>query len=207
MALQKITYADKVALQENATIADVNKVNASDMNEIKTVFNAMVDAFGTLPKVINNLTSTSTTDALSAYQGKLLLDRLVTLETVGKIKEFKKTVSVSAANTWYDTGITGSDLETGTYIMEAYTDSSGVNKQYKERMSGVVAWYHSGTNDSGTNEIPLSKAGHARNSHDIRFRIARSRSTDSPNTIRLQVSDTIAWSGAGIFTIKFRKII
>lgn len=207
MALQKITYADKVALQENATIADVNKVNASDMNEIKTVFNAMVDAFGTLPKVINNLTSTSTTDALSAYQGKLLLDRLVTLETVGKIKEFKKTVSVSAANTWYDTGITGSDLETGTYIMEAYTNSSGVNKQYQERMSGVVAWYHGGTNDSTADEIPLSKAGHARNAHDIRFRIARSRSTESPNTIRLQVSDTIAWSGAGIFTIKFRKII
>lgn len=207
MALQKITYADKVALQENATIADVNKVNASDMNEIKTVFNAMVDAFGTLPKVINNLTSTSTTDALSAYQGKLLLDRLVTLETVGKIKEFKKTVSVSAANTWYDTGITGSDLETGTYIMEVFTNSSGANNQYSERMSGVVAWYHSGTNDSGTNEIPLSKAGHARNSHDIRFRIARSRSTESPNTIRLQVSDTIAWSGAGTFIIKFRKII
>lgn len=225
MALQKITYADKVALQENATIADINKVNASDMNEIKTVFNAMVDAFGTLPKVINNLTSTSTTDALSAYQGKLLLDRLVTLETkvnnmqtvVNKLntnlgdltieKEFTKNVNVSVANTWYDTGITGSDLETGTYIMEVFTNSYGVNKQYSERMSGVVAWYHSGTNDSSTNEIPLSKAGHARNSHDIRFRIARSPSAESPNTIRLQVSDTIAWSGAGTFTIKFRKII
>lgn len=81
MALSKITYADKTALQENLTIADVNKITASDMNEIKTVFNAMVDAFGTLPKVVNNLTSTSTTDALSAYQGKLLLDRLVALET------------------------------------------------------------------------------------------------------------------------------
>lgn len=214
MALQKIAYVDKVALQENATIADINKVNASDMNEIKTVFNAMVDAFGTLPKVINNLTSTSTTDALSAYQGKLLLDRLVTLETkvnnmqtIGKIKEFTKNVNVSVANTWYDIGITGSDLETGTYIMEAFTNSYGVNKQYSERMSGVVAWYHSGTNDSSTNEIPLSKAGHARNSHDIRFRIARSPSAESPNTIRLQVSDTIAWSGAGTFTIKFRKII
>lgn len=81
MALSKITYTDKTALQENLTIADVNKITASDMNEIKTVFNAMVDAFGTLPKVVNNLTSTSTTDALSAYQGKLLLDRLVALET------------------------------------------------------------------------------------------------------------------------------
>lgn len=142
-------------------------------------------------------------DTKSIAHNKKLLQNFL----VSEVKEFKKTVSVSAANTWYDVGIIGSDLETGTYIMEALTNSSGVNNQYQERLSGIVAWYHSGTNDSGTNEIPLSKAGHARNSHDIRFRIARSRSTESPNSIRLQVSDTIAWSGAGTFTIKFRKII
>lgn len=126
---------------------------------------------------------------------------------VGEIKEFVKQVNVSAINTWYDVGITGNDLETGTYIMEAYTNSSGVNNQYQERLSGIVAWYHSGTNDQTADEIPLSKAGHARNSHNIKFRIVRSRSTETPNNIRLQVSDTIAWSGTGTFTIKFRKII
>lgn len=108
MALQKITYVDKTALQENASIADTNKVTASDMNEIKTVFNAMVDAYGALPKVINNLTSTSTTDALSAYQGKLLLDRLVTLETkvnnmqtiVNKLNTNLGDLTIEVVDTW-----------------------------------------------------------------------------------------------------------
>lgn len=108
MALSKITYIDKTALQENSIIADVNKITASDMNEIKTVFNAMVDAFGELPKVINNLTSTSTTDALSAYQGKLLLDRLVTLETkvnnmqtvVNKLNTNLGDLTIEVVDTW-----------------------------------------------------------------------------------------------------------
>ena len=126
---------------------------------------------------------------------------------IGEIKEFVKQVNIAAINTWYDTGITGSDLETGTYIMEALTNSSGVNNQYQERLSGIVAWYHSGTNDQAADEIPLSKAGHARNNHDIKFRIVRSRSTQTPNNIKLQVSDTIAWSGTGNLTINFRKII
>lgn len=34
-----ITYGDKVAINENTSVADINKVNASDMNEIKTAVN------------------------------------------------------------------------------------------------------------------------------------------------------------------------
>lgn len=108
MALQKITYANKTALQENASIADINKVTADDMNEIKTVFNAMVDAFGALPTVVNNLTSTSTTNALSAYQGKVLLDRMVTLETkvndmkviVDKLNNNLGDLTIEVVDTW-----------------------------------------------------------------------------------------------------------
>lgn len=37
--MSKITYADKVPLYENTDIADINKVKADDMNEIKNVIN------------------------------------------------------------------------------------------------------------------------------------------------------------------------
>lgn len=37
--MSKITYADKITLNENTSIADINKVKASDLNEIKTVVN------------------------------------------------------------------------------------------------------------------------------------------------------------------------
>lgn len=42
--MAKITYADKVALNENEEIADINKVNASDMNEIKNIVNEIDDS-------------------------------------------------------------------------------------------------------------------------------------------------------------------
>lgn len=35
-----ITYQNKVALNENASIADINKIKASDINEIKNVVNS-----------------------------------------------------------------------------------------------------------------------------------------------------------------------
>lgn len=40
-----ITYEDKVALYENADIANVNKVTAGDMNEIKQVVNSLANLF------------------------------------------------------------------------------------------------------------------------------------------------------------------
>ena len=49
----KIGFADKVALNENASIPDINKCKASDMNEIKRVVNENDD------KVVN-LTNLST---------------------------------------------------------------------------------------------------------------------------------------------------
>ena len=37
--MAQITYTNKVALNENQEVADINKVNASDMNDIKSVIN------------------------------------------------------------------------------------------------------------------------------------------------------------------------
>ena len=41
--MSKITYANKVAINENAEISDINKVTDNDMNEIKTVVNNISD--------------------------------------------------------------------------------------------------------------------------------------------------------------------
>lgn len=38
--MSKITYTDKVALNQNPNVQDINKVNATDMNEIKNVVNS-----------------------------------------------------------------------------------------------------------------------------------------------------------------------
>lgn len=40
--MNKITYADKVAINENTEIPDINKVTDNDMNEIKSVVNNFI---------------------------------------------------------------------------------------------------------------------------------------------------------------------
>ena len=42
--MQKITYAAKSYINENSSVPAANKVQAADMNEIKTVVNANADA-------------------------------------------------------------------------------------------------------------------------------------------------------------------
>lgn len=42
-----ITYADKVTLNENPNVAEINKVTANNMNEIKNVINNLIYPIGT----------------------------------------------------------------------------------------------------------------------------------------------------------------
>ena len=49
--MSKIGFADKVALNENASIPDINKCKASDMNEIKQVVNENDDNVGDLTQL------------------------------------------------------------------------------------------------------------------------------------------------------------
>lgn len=56
----KLTYANKVALNENADIPNVNKVTDDDMNEIKAVVNNNDDDMTTINTNLMNATTYST---------------------------------------------------------------------------------------------------------------------------------------------------
>ena len=69
--MSKITYTNKVDLYEDTSIADINKVKASDMNEIKTVVNnndnnttANTNAIGTLSE-LNTTNKSSIVEAMN----------------------------------------------------------------------------------------------------------------------------------------------
>ena len=49
--MAKITYENKVALNVNSDIADINKCNATDLNEIKEVVNTNDDKVGDLAQL------------------------------------------------------------------------------------------------------------------------------------------------------------
>ena len=59
--MAKITYENKVALNVNSDIADVNKCNATDLNEIKNVVNTNDDNITNNSNAIGNLSSLNTT--------------------------------------------------------------------------------------------------------------------------------------------------
>lgn len=60
--MAKITFEDKVALNVNSDIADVNKCNATDLNEIKNVVNENDDNTTNNSNAIGNLSSLNTTN-------------------------------------------------------------------------------------------------------------------------------------------------
>lgn len=67
----KITWADKVALQEKPDVVAENKVTAADMNQIKTAVNETID---TMPSNLVNGKATGSIRSINAYDetGKLL---------------------------------------------------------------------------------------------------------------------------------------
>ena len=129
-----------------------------------------------------------------------------TISGIGQQINLAKLININVANNWYDTGIAGNNLESGTYIMEVYINGQSKNAQFIERLSGIVAWHNSSTNSENSDEIPLSKAGHARNNHDIKLRTKRNPG-GTYNVLKLQISDSSAWNAEDTVYFRFRKLI
>lgn len=60
--MQTISFTNKTALNVNSSIADVNKCNASDLNEIKSVVNTNANECGDA----SNLNTTDKTNLVNA---------------------------------------------------------------------------------------------------------------------------------------------
>lgn len=112
--MAKITYTNKVALNENPEIADINKVKDTDMNEIKTVVNGLDDNIGTL----SNLTTTNKTSAVAAIN-ELNTNKASTNEVL--IQDTEPTASDNKI--WIDTGEIASPV---SEITNSYSTSTGI---------------------------------------------------------------------------------
>jgi len=114
------------------------------------------------------------------------------------------TDSLTLSDAWQDTSIAGSDLATGTYIVQVYANDYAVGGQhYNEYYSGTMSWYGSNTNSTGVDEIILHRAGHAANNGDIYLRTQRHNS----GTLMLQIRGGLSNTGASNYIFKFRRMI
>lgn len=68
--MSKITYANKVAINENASIPNINKVTDDDMNEIKNVVNNNDDEMITINNKVTKLTNATTYSTDETVIGK-----------------------------------------------------------------------------------------------------------------------------------------
>jgi hypothetical protein len=122
--------------------------------------------------------------------------------TANDITTITKLLNVTTS--WVDTGIAGSNLESGTYAVQMYVNDGTNVGQYQEFYSGIMSWY-SGTSNSGeADEILLHKAGHASNGKHVYLRTIR---TTGGGYLKLQISCTHAFSAASNITFKFKKLI
>jgi hypothetical protein len=134
----------------------------------------------------NGLTMTSGTD----------IDQLTTT-----------TVTATLSTSWQDTGIDGTDLATGTYIVQVFVDDHSVGgNHYDEYYSGIMSWFSTNTNSTATDEILLHRAGHAPNNGDFFLRTERTVNADS-HDLMLQMRGSTSNSGNSDYIFKFRRMI
>jgi hypothetical protein len=109
--MAKITYANKEFINENANIPAINKVQDTDLNEIKTVVNGLVS-------------DTYSTDAEQSYSCNYINSRITTLYTNNSGSNTDITLSDSVSNYSY-LEVYGYNNAVGGSIYTKYDVSSG----------------------------------------------------------------------------------
>lgn len=148
-------------------------------------------------------TDTKYNNVTTSASGLMTASDKQKLDALGGIATITKSLKLTTA--WMDTGISGTNLDTGTYIVQVSGLSShdGIST-YSEIWSGVMSWYSGGTNSTNAEEILLHNAGHADNSGEIYLRTTR---TSGGNYLKLQIASNIAATKADNVVFKFRKLI
>lgn len=124
--------------------------------------------------------------------------------SVDQIKTITKAITLSTD--WQDVGISGTDLATGTYVVQLYAnDSSAGGLNSNEYYSGTMSWYSGTTFTSAelpSDEIPLHRAG-ASSDAGLYLRTYRTNN----GTLKLQIYSNYANASSSNYVFKFRRLI
>lgn len=83
MAIQKIEYQNKVSIQDDPEVPEINKVTDSNMNEIKSVVNNNADETALKEVLANKVTTISSSSTDTQYpSAKCVYDIVGDLETI-----------------------------------------------------------------------------------------------------------------------------
>lgn len=125
----------------------------------------------------------------------------------GDTSYFETTIekTLNLTKEWIDTGISGTTLETGIYIVRVTSETNGKYDLWSESYVGIMNWYAEHTNSTESDEILLHSSGHAPNGNRLYLRTKRNNN----GRLSLQIAQgfTPTESSTGINLIfKFIKI-
>lgn len=187
-------------LQDN-DILEYNAATGRFENKQPTVLNEQ--------DTLNTVTARGNTTTNNISVGNLTHTGLVPSSGTNLDQITTITKSLTLTTDWQDTGISGANLATGTYIIQLFandTGSGGTNSN--EYYSGTMSWYGGDTNSSSelpTDEIVLHRAG-AGGDGALYLRTYRTVTAD-PNNLKLQVYSNTANASASNYVFKFRRMI
>lgn len=140
-----------------------------------------------------------------------LADKTINIEAANLFETYTFEKSLTLTTGWLDTGIKGTDMETGSYIIQVKVNDSGTDgslNHYSEIYTGTMSWYKGSTNSTDTDEIVLHKAGHASNGNNIYLRTKRKSSpSGSTNYLALEMSCNKTCTAATTYTITARRLL
>lgn len=159
-------------------------------------------AFTSLTVKTKNLAGTQSTKA--TYTPSAAATATITGSDLFETYTF--TESKTLTTSWQDTGIAGSDMAEGSYIIQLKTnDTAGTGlAHYSEVYTGFLSWDSAATNNTDYDEIVLHKAGRASNGNNIYLRTTRKA---SDGYLTLQICCNKTCTTASKYTITARRLL
>lgn len=123
---------------------------------------------------------------------------------IDQVKSITK--SLTLTTDWQDVGITGTDLATGSYIIQLFAnDSSAGGTNINEYYTGSMSWYNGATtsdNELPTDEIVLHRAGGGGDGA-LYLRTYRTNG----GVLKLQIYSNQPNTSSSNYVFKFRRLI
>ena len=122
------------------------------------------------------------------------------------LETYTFTESKTLTTSWADTGVAGSDMAEGSYIIQVKINDTATTglQHYSEVYTGVLSWDAAATNSTDYDEIVLHKAGHASNGNNIYLRTTRKASS---GYLTLQICCNKTCTTATSYTITARRLL
>jgi hypothetical protein len=117
---------------------------------------------------------------------------------------FSTSTNITLTKNWQNTGITGTMLTTGTYIVQALANDSSVGGgEINTYYSGIMSWYSGATSEGSYDEILLHRAGAASGSGTVYLQVLRAVG----GVLSLQIAGNTNNSTTSIYYLNFRRML